>query len=695
MKAPAIVADNGSSQDRCPDKAKADICLVVMPYAPFRWPSLGVGLLVSGARRAGLSAKAVYANLWFAGTLGYEQYDVFVTHQRLANGLGEWTFAGACFPDFKPDHDAYLSQALETETLLMVFSLLDGQGGPDEVRDRLFRIRQEATQFVDMAAERVLEMRPRIVGCSSTFQQNCASLALLRRIKQLDESVVTIMGGANCEAEMGLAMKRGFPWVDYVVSGEADETFPALCRAILGREGEVEPDDLPVGVFSPSNAETLYERLKREGCPSAPAAIVSNVDDLPVPDYDDYFLEREKCPGFTSENMFLPFEASRGCWKGERDQCRFCGLNGVRRRYRPKASEKVLAELQSARDKYHCRTFLAADSILDMRFFKTLLPTLARTPDEYHLFFETSSMLAERHLKSLAKAGVRWIQPGIETLNEEIVALINKGNSPLHSIALLKFALEQGIWVRWNILYRIPGDDARQYEQMTSIFPLLHHLQPPEIAAVELQRFSCYERDAARYGLTMQPYPAYSYIYAVPNAILGDLAYCLRSPEMDESRNYDWPAYRDMKRAIMEWAKRFWGSMWSRTASHFAPKLLVEEKRCQSVLTDTRRCAREPTITLHALAHKIHRACRAPINLPGIMDRIGRIGSRPVSQAEVEDTLGQLVERNLILSMSDRYLALATHPPQRPLPGKFPQIKQPGPAIWDWLMELETEQTKP
>ena len=43
------------------------------------------------------------------------------------------------------------------------------------------------------------------------------SLALLRRVKELDPSVVTMLGGANCEAEMGWAAIRAFPWVDFVV----------------------------------------------------------------------------------------------------------------------------------------------------------------------------------------------------------------------------------------------------------------------------------------------------------------------------------------------------------------------------------------------------------------------------------------------------------------------------------------------
>jgi hypothetical protein len=84
-------------------------------------------------------------------------------------------------------------------------------------------LRAEAEDFVDSAAARVLAHKPRIVGCTSTFQQHVASLALLRRIRELDPSVISMMSGENCETQMGRATHRAFPWGDYVVSGEADQ----------------------------------------------------------------------------------------------------------------------------------------------------------------------------------------------------------------------------------------------------------------------------------------------------------------------------------------------------------------------------------------------------------------------------------------------------------------------------------------
>jgi hypothetical protein len=112
----------------------------------------------------------------------------------------------------------------------------------------------------------VLATGARVVGCTSTFEQHVASLALLRRIRELDPGVVTMLGGANCETVMGEATHRCFDRVDYVVSGEADGLIADLCRLAVERGREVEPSELPRGVLGPRH------RKKRRWTLAAPTS---------------------------------------------------------------------------------------------------------------------------------------------------------------------------------------------------------------------------------------------------------------------------------------------------------------------------------------------------------------------------------------------------------------------------------------
>src|SRR5262249_16923556 len=155
--------------------------------------------------------------------------------------------------------------------------------------------------------------------------QHCAALALTRRVKKLDPSVITVLGGGNCEGEMGLTTARQFPWVDFVVSGETEELFPPFCKTLLRRGADIPEAELPYGVFGPPHRRALPV-LAATG--PVPRAIVKDLDQSPLPDFDDYFLA---LGAFADRHLVEPgllAETSRGCWWGMTNHCTFCGLNG-------------------------------------------------------------------------------------------------------------------------------------------------------------------------------------------------------------------------------------------------------------------------------------------------------------------------------------------------------------------------------
>ena len=96
--------------------------------------------------------------------------------------------------------------------------------------------------FLDTAAADLLSGRPRIVGFSTVFQQNIASLVLAKRLKELDPSLTIIFGGDNCDGPMGVALHASFPWVDIVVRGEGEHVLVALAEDLLnGRSIRPQP----------------------------------------------------------------------------------------------------------------------------------------------------------------------------------------------------------------------------------------------------------------------------------------------------------------------------------------------------------------------------------------------------------------------------------------------------------------------
>jgi len=85
-----------------PPLPAVDLCLVQMPYSTLHVPSIGLGLLQGYAQGRGLRCEVLYANLSWAEEIGL---DVFLPIQRsqVNDQIGEWTFAGAAFPEHRPD----------------------------------------------------------------------------------------------------------------------------------------------------------------------------------------------------------------------------------------------------------------------------------------------------------------------------------------------------------------------------------------------------------------------------------------------------------------------------------------------------------------------------------------------------------------------------------------------------------------
>ena len=504
---------------------RADVCLVAMPYASLTRPSMALGLLAAILERDGIAATVAPAGLWFAESAGLQLYELCASRMSTVFLAGEWTFAAAAFGDdderarLDAEYLRQISEASEQHP-----AVWRGVRGPELVR-QLLALRAAATRFTDDAARRVLATGARVVGCTSTFEQHVASLALLRRIRELDPEVVTMLGGANCETVMGETTHRCFPWVDFVVSGEADGLVTGLCRLALAGRGDAEPAELPRGVLGPAHRRADAGKVTLPQV-TLPRAVFNDLDSLPTPRFDDYFAALAASPLRASIRPGLPLETSRGCWWGAVHQCTFCGLNGTGMGFRSKSPARVVAEFGELQDRYGTGDFEAVDNILDHRYYASLLPDLAADERQRRIFFEIKANVTRAQVQALVAAGVTWVQPGIESLHSEVLRLMDKGIGGWQNVQLLKWSRELGLRLSWSLLWGFPGEKDDWYEDMAAWLPALEHLQPPaSLPRVRFDRYSVYHEQARRLGLILFPIGAMSLVYPLPAAEVDGLAY--------------------------------------------------------------------------------------------------------------------------------------------------------------------------
>src|SRR5215813_9521686 len=216
---------------------RREVALVSMPFGPLERPALGLSLLKAALTEVGVITDVHYLTFRFAEFVGYDDYQwlsLVVPHTAFA---GEWTFTGALYGDCAETDERYINEVLR-----------DTWGFDDNSIRRVRRIRSFVSTFLDHCLEAVPWTRYTIVGFTSTFEQNVASLALAHRIKARFPHLTIVFGGANWEGEMGEALHSKFAFVDYACSAEAEESFPALVMRVFARQ-PVENPPIPGLVY--------------------------------------------------------------------------------------------------------------------------------------------------------------------------------------------------------------------------------------------------------------------------------------------------------------------------------------------------------------------------------------------------------------------------------------------------------------
>lgn len=643
-----------------PSPFRADVCLVNMPYASLNRPSLALGLLKAVLTREGIATAVLYPNLTFAETIGLRLYHLCSTQLPKDFLVGEWTFAAAAFRDApRASDDEYLARIAARHAAVHGYNR-DADGARRLAED-LRGVRQAADGFIGRAARRVLSTGARVVGCTSTFEQHAASLALLRHVRELDPRVITVLGGANCEGVMGRTTHRSFPWVDYVVAGEADALAGDLFRRILAEGREIPADELPAGVHGPAS---------REGEPAAEARrpVFQALDSLPVPDFDDYFRALGRFRHGAAVKPGLPLETSRGCWWGAVRHCTFCGLNGSTMTFRSKSPARVHQEIRELEERYGISRFETVDNILDMGYFQSLLPALEADGGERRIFYEVKANLRRNQVEALRRAGILWLQPGIESLHSAVLELMDKGVQAWQNVQLLKACRELGVRLSWNFLWGFPGEEDAWYAEMASWLPALEHLQPPSgVTRVRFDRFSPYHQRPEAFGLTLRPATAAPYVYPLPDEKLLDLTYYFAAagrPDLFSGEGGELLGGRAGVRAIQEWVDGWQIAFWMES-----PVLTVEDDGEGLDCEDTRSRAVERRFRLTGLDRAVYLAAQDAPLAERLASVLAERQGLDVSLEEAAAAVERLARRSLVLTIDRRLLALGLRGPLPPLPG--------------------------
>ncbi len=608
--------------------SQARLALINMPFAATTRPSIQCGLLKAILNRAGHQTDVFYFNLRLAAALGHELYSKLADNQWLSF-LGDWLFGAAAFG---PRQDELL--------YLQTSGAAGHQAHVGLNEAELIELRNRTLPaLLDVWIGETDWSVYTAAGFSCTFDQNAASFAFARLLKERFPGLITVFGGANFDDDSAPEYLRKLDWIDYIVVGEGDQALPTLVQRL--QEG-----------LSGAGVAGVVARSNGHVC-CTPAKIVPDLDSLPDPDYDDYFaalnsLGQRSVLGAASPQ--LPFQGARGCWWGQKHHCTFCGLNGSDIAFRSRNPRLVYDELRRQSARYRTLKFIATDNILDMKYIDTLFTWMRDSRHDYNLFYETKANLTRAQIRTLVQGGAKAIQAGVESLNTHVLRLMNKGTTMLLNLRLLKWARYYGLHVAWNLLTGFPGETLDDYQAQTALVPAITHLVPPNsVDGILLQKHSPYAEASSYCGGELRPAAGYEFVYP-PRLELEEIAFYYDggSPLTAES---DIALY-DLKQAVEKWR-----SLWKEGTR----PVLVHQRAADWIRFEDRRDPERPKTTWlsapYALAYE---CCSDTAQSPAATaSRMRETSGRPTGEDEVARMLLEMKDSGLMAEENGHFLSLA------------------------------------
>ncbi|MBM7865671.1 RiPP maturation radical SAM protein 1 [Heliobacterium gestii] len=665
------------------------LLLVNMPWGKIDFPSIQLGILKSYLARHGIDADVSYQNLIFANMIGLDLYSRLSISSRYSYLL-EWLFNEFLITDPSLAREVRNTQERDIRELISLKSanpFLTEQYKPSPlgnaqavneqfIEDELVKVckkikNETIPDFFYKLLNGLSLSEYDIIGFTCSFSQTAPALSLARIIKKKYKDKVILLGGNAVSGDMGMEYLRLFPWIDYIVYGEGE-------RALVDLVEHLRTNDDRLNGGRDRHGHDLKGILYRSGdgqVIKAPPQPLIPMDDVPLPNYDEYFSQIGAIEAATGKKLkqdTVLFETARGCWWGERVQCKFCSLNGENLHYRSKKWETAYEDLRALSRRYERNSLICVDNILRYPSFAELLSALPESKLELELFWEVKPNLTRAQLQTLAKAGVKRVQAGIENFSTDVLKLIDKGASMLKNVQFIKNSYTFDIQVSYNFLFGFPNEKPAYYDDLLTLFPLIHHLTPPLYPPkpMILQRFSRYYGQAAAHHITrIEPMSQYKRIYPMGDIDIEKIAmnFSFDCAEIPEDLDY----LNRITEAIKEWNIRYGGN--------HRPVLAYESGAGHVKIYDS-RFGRFKSILLRGLAAIIFLHCDDIKTLNSIMETAqsggdrhdrdeeapyaasldaARGGGQAASQEAIQRILEQLQFKKLMIREGDRYLSLA------------------------------------
>ncbi|NVM04973.1 MAG: B12-binding domain-containing radical SAM protein [Candidatus Helarchaeota archaeon] len=296
--------------------------------------------------------------------------------------------------------------------------------------------------FIDLSIEKearlkiLLRNKPSLIGITALTNTFPLSIRILKKIKELDPKLKTVIGGPHVsfQAEEALSIEE----IDYVIIGEGEQSLPLLLNKLLKKNSVT---NIP-GVAYKENNETFI----------CNQSLPINLDEIPLPARNVLKVKYE----------VADIIVNRGCPY----QCSFCVRQKLFQDVRIRNPKSVIDEIYQVIE-FNYEYFNLYDNInISNQFVDKFCSEMIKNQVSLPWGCELRIDLLSKELASkLAKAGAIAIATGIESGSREVLQINNKNQD----LELIRKGIYNAKQVKLSIqayfIIGLPGETKETFQR--------------------------------------------------------------------------------------------------------------------------------------------------------------------------------------------------------------------------------------
>ena len=302
--------------------------------------------------------------------------------------------------------------------------------------------------FAEVAASVVAAKDAEVYGFTSICSSYPLTIRIAKAVKAIRPQCTILFGGPQASV-VDVQTLAAFPFVDYILRGEAEESLPLLLVELADRR---HMEQVPGLTY---RAEGQPRRN-----PSAP--VIQDLDALPSPAYH-----------LTSElegAQRAALEMGRGCPFA----CTFCSTNDFfRRNFRLRSPERILRDMRAIAEAYGlCDFDLIHDMFtVDRRRVVAFCEAMIASGEKFTWSCSArTDCVDEPLLELMAHAGCHGLFFGIETGSTRMQTIIDKRLDPRRAAEIIDAAERLGVGTTVSLITGFPEETHEDLRQTVCMF---------------------------------------------------------------------------------------------------------------------------------------------------------------------------------------------------------------------------------